>query len=69
MYVYGINGIIIEVEMLLIVSYDWVDVLVGFDDFMDVVCFFDVLVNLDGLLIKNIVFVVVFVFYDYFLWY
>ncbi|RWG65773.1 FAD-binding oxidoreductase, partial [Mesorhizobium sp.] len=34
MHAYGTNGIITEVEMPLTASYDWVDVIVGFDDFM-----------------------------------
>ena len=32
-HAYGTNGIIIEVEMPLTASYDWVDVIVGFDTF------------------------------------
>ena len=35
MHAYGTNGIITEVEMPLTASYDWIDVIVGFDDFMD----------------------------------
>ena len=35
MHAYGTNGIITEVEMPLTAAYDWVDVIVGFDDFMD----------------------------------
>ena len=34
-HAYGTNGIITEVEMPLAPAYDWVDVFVGFDDFMD----------------------------------
>jgi FAD/FMN-containing dehydrogenase len=34
-HAYGTNGIITEVEMPLAPAYDWVDVIVGFDDFMD----------------------------------
>ena len=34
-HAYGTNGIIIEVEMPLTAAYDWVDVIVGFDSFMD----------------------------------
>ena len=33
-HAYGTNGIITEVEMPLTAAYDWVDVIVGFDDFM-----------------------------------
>ena len=34
MHAYGTNGIITEVEMPLDAAYDWVDVIVGFDDYM-----------------------------------
>ena len=32
-HAYGTNGIITELEMPLAPAYDWVDVIVGFDDF------------------------------------
>ena len=32
-HAYGTNGIITEVEMPLTAAYDWVDVIVGFDEF------------------------------------
>lgn len=67
MHAYGTNGIITEVEMPLTASYDWIDVLVGFDDFMDAVRFSDALANLDGLLTKNIAPVAAPVPHDYFL--
>lgn len=67
MHAYGTNGIITEVEMPLTANYDWVDVLVGFDDFMDAVRFSDALANLDGLLTKNIAPVAAPVPHDYFL--
>lgn len=67
MHAYGTNGIITEVEMPLTASYDWVDVLVGFDDFMDAVRFSDELANLDGLLTKNIAPIAAPVPHDYFL--
>ena len=34
-HAYGTNGIITEVEMPLTASYDWEDVIVGFDDFSE----------------------------------
>jgi hypothetical protein len=34
-HAYGTNGIITEVEMPLTAAYDWVDVIVGFDTFID----------------------------------
>lgn len=55
--------------MLLVFVYDWVDVIVGYDDFMDVVCFVDVVVYFNGILVKEIVFIEVFVFFDYFICY
>ena len=39
MHAYGTNGIITEVEMPLDAAYDWVDVIVGFDDYMEAVRF------------------------------
>ncbi|MBZ9938775.1 FAD-binding oxidoreductase [Mesorhizobium sp. BR1-1-16] len=54
MHAYGTNGIITEVEMPLTAAYDWVDVLVGFDDYMDSVRYADLLGNSDGLLLKEI---------------
>ncbi|WP_298962183.1 FAD-binding oxidoreductase [uncultured Roseibium sp.] len=67
MHAYGTNGIITEIEMPLTASYDWVDVLVGFDDFMDAVRFSDTMANQDGLLTKNIAPVAAPVPHDYFL--
>ncbi len=32
-HAYGVNGIITEVEMPLAPAHDWVDVIIGFDDF------------------------------------
>lgn len=53
-HAYGTNGIITEVEMPLAPSYDWVDVLVGHDDFMRSVVFSDELARADGILIKEV---------------
>lgn len=53
-HAYGTNGIITEVEMPLAPAYDWVDVLVGHDDFMQSVVFSDELARADGILIKEI---------------
>ncbi|MCO6179841.1 FAD-binding oxidoreductase [Ciceribacter sp. RN22] len=53
-HAYGTNGIITEVEMPLAPAYDWVDVLVGYDDFMDAVRFADTLAHSNGLLVKEI---------------
>lgn len=54
MHAYGTNGIITEVEMPLTAAYDWVDVLVGFDDFMEATAFGNDLGNQDGILTKLI---------------
>ena len=67
MHAYGTNGIITEVEMPLTAAYDWVDVLVGFDSFMDSVGYADTLGNQDGLLLKEIGPVAAPVPHDYFL--
>nr|WP_299504417.1 FAD-binding oxidoreductase [uncultured Rhizobium sp.] len=53
-HAYGTNGIITEVEMPLAPAYDWVDVLVGFDDFMEAVRFSDALAHENGILTKEI---------------
>ncbi|MES0810628.1 FAD-binding oxidoreductase [Roseibium sp. SCPC15] len=67
MHAYGTNGIITEVEMPLTASYEWVDVLVGFDDFMDAATYSNELANLDGLLLKNVAPIAAPVPHDYFL--
>jgi len=67
MHAYGTNGIITEVEMPLDVAWDWVDVVVGFDAWMDAVRFGDLIGNQDGLLVKEIAPVAAPVPYDYFL--
>ncbi|MFD1697024.1 FAD-binding oxidoreductase [Roseibium aestuarii] len=67
MHAYGTNGIITEVEMPLTAAYDWVDVLVGFDDFMDAAVFGDALGNQDGLLVKEIAPIAAPLPHDYFL--
>ncbi|WP_417687176.1 FAD-binding oxidoreductase [Roseibium sp.] len=67
MHAYGTNGVITEVEMPLTAAYDWVDVLVGFDAFMDGVEFADALGNQDGLLLKEIAPIAAPVPHEYFL--
>ena len=66
MHAYGTNGIITEVEMPLDAAYDWVDVIVGFDDFMDAARFGNALASQDGLLIKLITPIAAPVPHDYF---
>jgi FAD/FMN-containing dehydrogenase len=66
MHAYGTNGIITEVEMPLTASYDWVDVIVGFDDFMQAVRFGNDLGIQDGILVKLITPIAAPIPYDYF---
>jgi FAD/FMN-containing dehydrogenase len=67
MHAYGTNGIITELDMPLDAAYDWVDVIAGFDDWMDAVRFADLVGNEDGLLVKEIAPVAAPLPYDYFL--
>lgn len=53
-HAYGTNGIITEVEMPLAAAYDWVDALVGFDDFMAAARYGNALGCQDGILTKLI---------------
>jgi FAD/FMN-containing dehydrogenase len=66
-HAYGTNGIITEVEMPLGPAFDWVDVLVGFDDFLDAAAYADALGNQDGILLKNLAVVAAPMPHDYFL--
>ena len=51
-HAYGTNGIITELEMPLAPAYDWVELAVAFDDFMDAARYSDDLANEDGILLK-----------------
>ena len=53
-HAYGTNGIISEVEMPLTAAYDWLDVIVGFDGFMDAARYGNALACQDGILTKLI---------------
>ncbi len=53
-HAYGTNGIITEVEMPLTGSYDWIDVIVGFDSFMGAARYGNALACQDGILTKLI---------------
>jgi FAD/FMN-containing dehydrogenase len=53
-HAYGTNGIISEVEMPLTAAYDWIDVIVGFDQFMDAARYGNALACQDGILTKLI---------------
>lgn len=51
-HAYGTNGVITGVEIPLTVACDWVDVIVGFDDFMDAARYGNAVGTHDGLLLK-----------------
>jgi len=51
-HAYGTNGIITEIEMPLAPAYDWVEMFVAFDSFMDAARYAEQLANEDGILIK-----------------
>lgn len=51
-HAYGTNGIITEIEMPLAPAYDWVEMFVATDDFMQAARFAEELANEDGILIK-----------------
>ena len=53
-HAYGTNGVITELEMPLAPACDWVDVIVGFDDFIEATRFADALAREDGILKKLI---------------
>ena len=53
-HAYGTNGIITEVEMPLTAACDWVDVIVGFDDFAGAAAYGNALACQDGILTKLI---------------
>ncbi|APH73046.1 FAD-binding oxidoreductase [Aquibium oceanicum] len=53
-HAYGTNGIITEVEMPLTAAYEWVDVIVGFESFMDAARYGNALARQDGILTKLI---------------
>jgi FAD/FMN-containing dehydrogenase len=53
-HAYGTNGIIVEAEMPLAQAQDWVDMMVGFDDFMDACRFGGAVALQDGLLVKEV---------------
>jgi len=54
MHAYGTNGIITEVEMPLTAAYEWVDVIIGFDAFMNAARYGNALACQDGILTKLI---------------
>ncbi|TPL56206.1 FAD-binding oxidoreductase [Mesorhizobium sp. B2-4-2] len=53
-HAYGTNGIIMEVEMPLTAAYEWIDIIVGFDAFMNAARYGNALACQDGILTKLI---------------
>ena len=53
-HAYGTNGIITEVEMPLAPSYDWVDLIVGFDTLRAAASYANAIGEQDGLLVKQL---------------
>ncbi|MEL6921787.1 MAG: FAD-binding oxidoreductase, partial [Pseudomonadota bacterium] len=51
-HAYGTNGIITEIEIPVAPKYDWVDVFVAFDDFMEAARFSNTVGRQDGILLK-----------------
>lgn len=53
-HAYGTNGIIVEAEMPLTTAYEWVDMIVGFNDIMAACRFAEAVALQDGLLVKEV---------------
>ena len=66
-HAYGTNGIITEVEMPLGPAYNWVDVIVGFEDLRAATAFANAVGEQDGLALKNLCVVAAPAPHDYFL--
>lgn len=66
-HAYGTNGIITEVEVPLAPAYEWVDVILGFDDLTEATAYANRLGEQDGLLVKELAVVAAPVPHDYFL--
>jgi FAD/FMN-containing dehydrogenase len=66
-HAYGTNGIITEVEVPLAPAYEWVDVIVGFNDLVRAAEYANTLGEQDGLLLKELAVVAAPVPHDYFL--
>lgn len=66
-HAYGTNGVITEVEVPLAPAYDWIDLIVGFDDFDAAARYGNALGEQDGLLTKMVTPIAAPVPHDYFL--
>tara|TARA_R110000868_G_scaffold76136_4_gene219278 strand:- start:7122 stop:8522 length:1401 start_codon:yes stop_codon:yes gene_type:complete len=53
-HAYGTNGIIVEAEMPLAPAHGWIDMVVGFDNYMDASRFAQGVALQDGLLVKEV---------------
>ncbi len=53
-HAYGTNGVIVEIEAPLAPSYDWIDVIIGFDSFEAAAAYANALGEEDGILTKEI---------------
>ena len=66
-HAYGTNGIITEVEMPLAPSYEWIDLIVGFESLKAAAFYANAVGESDGLLVKQLAVVAAPVPHDYFL--
>jgi FAD/FMN-containing dehydrogenase len=66
-HAYGTNGIITEVEVPLAPAYEWIDVIVGFDDLTRAAEYANLVGDQDGLLLKELAVIAAPVPHDYFL--
>jgi len=66
-HAYGTNGVIVEVEAPLAPSYEWIDLIVGFDSFEAAAAYANALGEEDGILTKEIAVVADPVPHEYFL--
>lgn len=53
-HAYGTNGIIVEAEMPLAPAHEWIDMIIGFDDFTEACRFGLNIARQDGLLVKEV---------------
>jgi FAD/FMN-containing dehydrogenase len=65
-HAYGTNGVIVEVEMPLAPSYDWIDIIAGFDTLAAAAAFANEIGEADGVLKKQLAAVAAPAAHDYF---
>jgi len=66
-HAYGTNGIITEVEMPLAPAYDWIEAIIGFDDFAEAAAYANALGEQDAILKKLLAVIAAPIPQDYFL--